>query len=1076
MKQIFVRNTILLLSVALNAYYFLGGKQELSDAFSDTFSDAFSDELSDELPAERLLAGTTSNSTSNSSCSCSSGTIGSSSSSGSSSSAGGHHGEHGVSHHALLFLLIAMITGVIIMHFVMKYHAMQETVGFFVVGMVFSLVIECAGITDDIGEFGLAYSMWLGIEPHLLLFTLLPPLLAGDAMTIDTTVAKRVAYQCLWLAGPGVLIQAFAVAGILSVYLEGWSFFLCLTMGSILCATDPVAVVALLKELGASPMLTVQIQGESLLNDGTSIVLFKIAYNVVSGVKYDEAKILDFFLKTAMMAWALGMFIGYIFFYWIKCAGDRLEHMSTMIQILLTVCCAYASFAIAEGVLGISGVLSTVAASLILADNMWPHIVSIETMHNVWHAFESIGNIVIFFLGGAITGRSIYESVELRDILDLFVIYLVLLVIRAAFIFGSRPLLKVLNTDKLSVKSGDAAVMTWGGLRGAVGLALAIEVGHDRAMNADGEPQITTAQSQKVLFFVSGIAFLTTIINATTAPALVRKLGILAQPVAKLRLQKLLFSQLVNWSLQETGNNPTVAKGLEDVVQMIENSITGQEVVKDKGAHADSVLANRTSFYGLENATLVKQLVEAEEIYSSMPEEDKELFKLSPDSLLGKVDELKNLVRDSVLDAELAKVVNETFLSLVINSYKEQIANRDLPPGSVESKSLVASVQVTSSRLRPDLTDFEFVLDQMTSDGSGVFNTWWAEKAENAADEQKSKWVSTFWGGEDQDTTAFHTFMQSAKFQIGMALIILLNTIYVLVDGAVRSPANDSNPVWMVFEVLFTVIFIVEFVMKIKDERCKYFRDGSNIFDFFLVVVGTAGCVVELATMGEGSDLGASEARTLRVVRVFRVLRFLRLFRLLRKDWMDFISAEVMSYMKTIRVFTGFVRAHTAAQALLMKYFLGAQGSSEGKAEVARCILQSQSSVYKAISLTVSAKKRMDGHVLEEIESVTTMLKVAEGLENYVLAAHDQGALSAREAEHMLHPLHHAIQHMMKDMRQLHGGKAGHSSEHLADDSANGNSHTGKLVLDAEALTTVTAGDGKSEEVYTEVDEYMVAA
>jgi hypothetical protein len=271
--------------------------------------------------------------------------------------------------------------------------------------------------------------------------------------------------------------------------------------------------------------------------------------------------------------------------------------------------------------------------------------------------------------------------------------------------------------------------------------------------------------------------------------------------------------------------------------------------------------------------------------------------------------------------------------------------------------------------------------------------------------------------------------MASAKFQVGMAVIILLNTIYVLVDGAVRNSANEDNPVWIFFEVLFTVIFIVEFVLKFKDERLKYFKDASNIFDFFLVIVGTIGCLVELLTRGEGQDLGASEARTLRVVRVFRVLRFLRIFRLIRKDWMDFISPEVVSYMKTIRVFTGFVRAHTAAQARLMKYFIGDHGPSEGTAEVARCILQSQCAIYKAIALAVTAKKRMDASILEQIESVTHMLHVAEGLENYVLEAHDLGALNARETEHILHPLHHKIQHMMRDMQHLHGGKLSHSPE-----------------------------------------------
>merc|ERR1719453_1486205 len=158
-----------------------------------------------------------------------------------------------------------------------------------------------------IGKWGDSYNMWMDIDPHLLLFTLLPALLAGDAMTIDTSVAKRVAKQCMYLAGPGVAIGAFCTAFFLDAYID-WktekSFVLSLCAGSILCATDPVAVVALLKELGTSPTLTVQIQGESLLNDGTAIVLYMISYNMLSGEEYDVAEIITFLVKTACCAWA----------------------------------------------------------------------------------------------------------------------------------------------------------------------------------------------------------------------------------------------------------------------------------------------------------------------------------------------------------------------------------------------------------------------------------------------------------------------------------------------------------------------------------------------------------------------------------------------------------------------------------------------------------------------------------------------------------------------------------------------------------------------------------------------------
>merc|ERR1739848_958065 len=128
----------------------------------------------------------------------------------------------------------------------------------------------------------------------------------------------------------------------------GWSFLLSLVTASILCATDPVAVVALLKELGASPILTVQIQGESLLNDGTAIVLYMVSYDMLKGEEYDAIDILMFLVQKAFMAWGMGMFIGYFFFSWIRLADNKLEHHSSMIQITLTLCCAYWSFIMAE--------------------------------------------------------------------------------------------------------------------------------------------------------------------------------------------------------------------------------------------------------------------------------------------------------------------------------------------------------------------------------------------------------------------------------------------------------------------------------------------------------------------------------------------------------------------------------------------------------------------------------------------------------------------------------------------------------------------------------------------------------
>merc|ERR1719482_997156 len=296
-------------------------------------------------------------------------------------------------------------------------------------------------------------------------------------MTIDTSIAKRVGLQCVWLAGPGVCIGGFGTAAFLHLLLD-WPFMDCLCAAAMLCATDPVAVVALLKELGASPIITVQIQGESLLNDGTAIVLYLVSYAMIKGEEYDPADIAEFLVKKAMMAWALGLFIGYFFFSWIRAAADKLDHASGMIQITLTMCCAYWSFIFVEGVLKLSGALATVASSLVLAHHMWPYVVSSESMNHIWHTFETLGNMIVFFLAGAKTG-DIFLDIDMIDIVNLLVIYAFLVVLRTSLIFGSRPVLKQLSADGEPVSKEDATLMVWGGLRGAVGLALALAVNND---------------------------------------------------------------------------------------------------------------------------------------------------------------------------------------------------------------------------------------------------------------------------------------------------------------------------------------------------------------------------------------------------------------------------------------------------------------------------------------------------------------------------------------------------------------------------------------------------------------------
>ena len=113
------------------------------------------------------------------------------------------------------------------------------------------------------------------MDPHLMLVVFLPTLLFESAFALDISIFMRQSSQILLLALPGVLIASLLTSGWVYMLYPWWPYNTCLLLGAILSATDPVAVVALLKELGAAKTLGTLIEGESLLNDGSAVVLFE---------------------------------------------------------------------------------------------------------------------------------------------------------------------------------------------------------------------------------------------------------------------------------------------------------------------------------------------------------------------------------------------------------------------------------------------------------------------------------------------------------------------------------------------------------------------------------------------------------------------------------------------------------------------------------------------------------------------------------------------------------------------------------------------------------------------------------
>ena len=173
-----------------------------------------------------------------------------------------------------------------------------------------------------------------------------------------------------------------------------------------------------------------------------------------------------------------------------------------------------------------------------------------ESLNEVWHMLEYFGNTVLFFLAGSLISKSMF-LIPFQDYLHLVYIYIMATIIRAIVIFGSRPLLKTLSSERRSVSAADAAVMTWGGLRGAVGLSLAIVVSSDKDM---AEDPMTAA---RVLFYVGGVATLTLLVNATTCPTLVNKLGITQTSTTKKHILLNHVNRLQETSLPSAPDLPT---------------------------------------------------------------------------------------------------------------------------------------------------------------------------------------------------------------------------------------------------------------------------------------------------------------------------------------------------------------------------------------------------------------------------------------------------------------------------------------------------------------------------------------
>lgn len=313
--------------------------------------------------------------------------------------------------------------------------------------------------------------------------------------------------------------MSMVMTAFVSSWLFTWSIGVALLFGALVSATDPVAVVALLKEKSSRKRLETLIEGESLLNDGTAIVFFALFYGFALGTttEISALSVVGDFLWIVLAGNVIGATVGFIAL-WI--IGKLFNQ--PLVEITLSVVAAYTAFMLCE-LIHVSGVVSLVVLALMFSTwgktKISPEVT--HFLHHFWEMMAYMANTLIFIIVGIVIALNISVDDPVMW-LKLFALYFILLAIRTTSVVVLMPILKRIG---IGITREKATVLVWGGLRGAVSLALALSLVQD-----DAVPQ---ALGEQIMFLTAGIVVLTIIVNGSTMEWLLHVLGLDKLPPGK---------------------------------------------------------------------------------------------------------------------------------------------------------------------------------------------------------------------------------------------------------------------------------------------------------------------------------------------------------------------------------------------------------------------------------------------------------------------------------------------------------------------------------------------------------------
>jgi CPA1 family monovalent cation:H+ antiporter len=393
----------------------------------------------------------------------------------------------------------------------------EIVIGLLVVAALVSIVTQRLRIPYSIGlvlvGLGLTFVGQipvLSITPEIILALLVPPLVFEAAFHLNFTDLRRDLPVILALAILGVILTTLLVGGLVSIT-AGIGLSTAMIFGALIAATDPVAVIALFRTIGAPKRLQVLLEGESLLNDGTAIVLFNLMLGIAITGRFNFGiSVVQFFIVAGG-----GIVVGLIAGILVSQLIGRIDNH--LIETMLTTILAYGSYLIAEYFFGVSGVLAVVAAGL-YSGHFGPKGMSPTTrivVFNFWEYAAFLANSFIFL----IIGLQINLDLLIKNAQAIGWAILAVLIARAVTVYGLSWIGKGIDFRWKNI-------IFWGGLRGAISLALALSLPIDIP---------NRAQLQSMAF---GVVLFSLVVEGLTMKPLIHWSGLIRKNAAQRDYEK----------------------------------------------------------------------------------------------------------------------------------------------------------------------------------------------------------------------------------------------------------------------------------------------------------------------------------------------------------------------------------------------------------------------------------------------------------------------------------------------------------------------------------------------------------